>query len=95
MPTEVQHLPGQNRYVLVRDGEQVGLTDYRMQGNAMHITHTEIDPHLQSEGLGSEMVEGVLDQVRTQTPYRVVAECPFVVEWLDGHPEYHELETRG
>jgi predicted GNAT family acetyltransferase len=95
MSTEVQHLPGQNRYVFVKDGEQVGLTDYRLHGNAMHITHTEIDPHLRGSGLGSEMVEGVLEQIRTDTQYRVIAECPFVVDWLDQHPEYHELETRG
>jgi predicted GNAT family acetyltransferase len=95
MSSEIQHFPRQNRYVLVRDGEQVGLTDYRMHGDVMHITHTEIDPQLRGDELGSEMVEGVLDRVRSETGYRVVAECPFVADWLERHPEYDELVTRG
>lgn len=95
MSTAVQHLPGQNRYVFEKDGKQVGLTDYSLRGNAMHITHTEIDPQLRGAGLGAAMVQGVLDLVRTETAYRVVADCPFVAEWLDQHPEYHELEERG
>jgi predicted GNAT family acetyltransferase len=95
MSSAVQHLPGQNRYVLEKDGEQVGLTDYSLRGNAIHITHTEIDPRQRDGGLGSEMVQGVLDIIRTTTSYRVVAECPFVVGWLKEHPEYHELEERG
>jgi predicted GNAT family acetyltransferase len=95
MSNALQHLPGQNRYVFEKDGKQVGLTDYSLRGNAMHITHTEIDPQLRGAGLGAEMVQGVLDLVRTETDYRVVADCPFVVDWLTHHPEYRELEKRG
>jgi predicted GNAT family acetyltransferase len=95
MSSAVQHLPGQNRYILERDGQQVGLTDYSLRGNAIYLTHTEVDPQLRDDGLGSEMVQGVLDAIRTETTYRVVAACPFVVSWLEEHPEYHELEERG
>ncbi len=95
MRNEVHHLPDQNRYVFERDGMQLGLTDYSLNGNAIHITHTEIDPQLRGSGLGAEMVQSVLDRIRTDTTYRVVAECPFVVDWLEQHPEYHELEERG
>lgn len=95
MSSAVHHLPGQNRYVFEKDGKQVGLTDYTLRGNAIHLTHTEIDPHLRHGGLGAEMVQLVLDQIRTDTDYRVVAECPFVVDWLEQHPEYQELEQRG
>lgn len=90
----MKHLPNQNRYVLEKDGEQVGLTDYTMRGNAMHITHTEINPQMRGGGLGAEMVQGVLDRVRSETEYRVVADCPFVADWLEQHPDYHELEER-
>lgn len=95
MSSAVHHLPGQNRYVFEKDGKQVGLTDYTLRGTAIHLTHTEIDPHLRDGGLGAEMVQLVLDQIRTHTDYRVVAECPFVVNWLEQHPEYQELEQRG
>jgi predicted GNAT family acetyltransferase len=95
MSSEVQHLPGQNRFVFEKDGKQVGLTDYTLRGNAMHITHTEVDPSLRGAGLGDEMIQEVLDLIRTESDHRVVAECPFVVDWLGRHPEYRELEERG
>ena len=95
MSSVVQHLEGQNRYILEKDGKQVGLTDYRISGSRIHLYHTEIDPHLRGAGLGGEMVQQVLDQIRVTTDYRVVAECPFVIDWIDQHPDYQELELRG
>jgi predicted GNAT family acetyltransferase len=94
MSSDVQHLPGQNRYVFTKDGVEVGLTDYQLVGRDIHITHTEIDPTQRRAGLASEMVQGVLDIIRADTNYRVVAECPYVVTWLSRHPEYQELEQR-
>ncbi|MHC5794682.1 GNAT family N-acetyltransferase [Lacisediminihabitans sp. FW035] len=94
MSSVVQHLPAQNRYVFTKDGVEVGLTDYQLVDRDIHITHTEIDPSMRGAGLASEMVQGVLDAIRTETDYRVVAECPYVVTWLSRHPEYQELEQR-
>ena len=93
--SSLEHLTDQNRYVFSVDGGAVGLTDYRIVAGDIHLTHTEIDPHLRGSGLASRMVQAVLDDIRTSTDLRVVAECPYVVTWLDRHPEYHELETRG
>ncbi|MES2095053.1 MAG: GNAT family N-acetyltransferase [Actinomycetota bacterium] len=95
MSSVLQHLPAQNRYVFVKDGAEVGLTDYRLVDRDIHITHTEIDPSKRGTGLASEMVQGVLDDIRSDTDYRVVAECPYVVTWLSRHPEYQDLERRG
>jgi predicted GNAT family acetyltransferase len=94
MSTVVQHLPGQNRYLFEKDGEDVGLIDYTMRGHSIVLTHSEIDPQLRGGGLGDEMVQSVLDEIRADTDYRVVAECPFVVEWVERHPDYQELEER-
>ena len=94
MSKVVQHLPGQNRYLFVNDGVEVGFTDYQVVDHDIRVTHTEIDPILRGTGLGAEMVQAVLDTIRDDTDYRVVAECPFVVAWLRHHPEYQELEQR-
>ena len=94
MSSVVKHLPGQNRYVFTKDGVEIGLTDYQLVDGDIHITHTEIDPAMRGAGLASEMVQGVLDAIRTNTDHRVVAECPYVVTWLSRHPEYQELEQR-
>ena len=94
MSSVVKHLPGQNRYVFTKDGADVGLTDYQLVGGDIHITHTEVDPTLRGSGLGAEMVQAVLDTIRDETDYRVVAECHFVVTWLRHHPDYQTLEQR-
>jgi uncharacterized protein len=95
MATELTQVPSQNRFVFTQDGVQVGLVDYVMRGKAIHILHTEIDPALRRQGLGGQLVQAVLEKIRTETDLRVVAICPFTAHWLEAHPEYQELEIRG
>jgi predicted GNAT family acetyltransferase len=75
------------------DGEQVGIADYELYGDSIAITHTEIDPSKQHGGLGSVLVQGVLDQIAEGTQ-RVIAACPFVATYIDNHDEYKPLTTR-
>ena len=95
LPNGITHLPGQQRYVYVVGGEQVGLADYRIIGDAMHIVHTEMSPAQRGSGLGARLVQRVLDAVHEQTEYRVVPDCPFVAEFIDRHPQYRQLTVRG
>ena len=93
--SSLEHLTDQNRYVFSVDGGAVGLTDYRIVAGEIHLTHTEIFHARDTFDEARAKVQAVLDDIRTSTDLRVVAECPYVVTWLDRHPEYHELETRG
>ncbi|TIH33076.1 GNAT family N-acetyltransferase [Subtercola vilae] len=95
MSTELQHRTSQNRYVLLVDGREAGFADYRLTGNAIVFTHTEVDPAHRDEGLASTLIAGALDDVRTGSGLKLVAQCPFVVDFIDAHAEYHELEERG
>ena len=94
MTDTVRHEPEQSRYVFERDGERLGLTNYRASNGSVQITHTESDPSLRGQGLGGVMVRGVLDDLRTRTDARVVPICPFVDRWIDLHPDYQDLLTR-
>ena len=94
MATELTQVPSQNRFLFTRDGVQVGHVDYLMRGNAIHILHTEIDPALRGQGLGGQLVQSVLEKIRTETDLKVVAICPFTAHWLESHPEYRDLEER-
>ncbi|QHO68443.1 GNAT family N-acetyltransferase [Marisediminicola antarctica] len=91
---ELRNLLAENRYLFSVDGEEVGLADYRVIGEQIHITHTEITPRLRGSGLGERMVRALLDTIRADTDYRVVADCGFVREFLRRNPEYAELQTR-
>ena len=94
MATEVVNDPSMNRYEILVDGEQAGLTDYIIRGNTIVFVHTEIDPARREQGLGGELVRGALNLVRAETDYRLVAKCPFTADWLTEHPEYQDLLER-
>ena len=94
MATELKLQGEKSRYVLVQDGEEVGITGYALRGNAIHLTHTEIDPAHRDQGLADTMVRAVMDDIRRTTERKVVAACPYVVEWLASNPDYQDLEER-
>lgn len=80
-----------SRYELVLDGRIVGIADYRViGGDVVVIPHTEIAPHLRGQGLGEQLVEGVLDDIRAQGR-RVVPRCWFVAEFIENHHDYGDL----
>jgi predicted GNAT family acetyltransferase len=95
MSTVIRHEADHHRYVLVVDDREAGLADYRTIGETIVFTHTEVDPSRRKHGLGSNLVKGALDDVRINSKRKVVPQCPFVADWIDVHPEYHELVERG
>lgn len=87
---EVEHTADARRFLISVDGRQVGLLDYQVRDDAFIALHTEIDPAYGGRGLGGELVERVLDHVRT-TGLRLVPECSFVAHYVDQHPQYADL----
>ncbi|WP_209559861.1 GNAT family N-acetyltransferase [Frigoribacterium sp. PvP032] len=94
MSTAVENRPEQAQYVLLEDGRTIGLAAYEIVGDEIRFTHTEIEPARRGAGLGAQLVQGALDDVRSETSLRVVPMCPFVVDWVDDHVDYQELLTR-
>ncbi|TBN58275.1 N-acetyltransferase [Glaciihabitans arcticus] len=94
MTHTVVHSPEVNQYQLQIDGERVGLIDYELDGDVIHLTHTEIDKSDRTRGLGSELVRETLDQIRDETSYRLVADCPFVAHFVGENTEYQALLSR-
>lgn len=91
----VVHEPENERYVMLRDGVEIGQTVYdRPEPGLIEFLHTEVDSSLQEHGLGSALAAGALDDVRTNSHDRVAAICPFVSGFIRKHPEYAELKTR-
>jgi uncharacterized protein len=72
------------------DGHRVGVVDYHLQDGALVMTRAEVDPAAQGRGVGSALVAGALDQVRA-TGRVVVPVCPFIIYFIDKHPEYTDL----
>jgi len=81
--------------VLKRDDKEIGQTVYETRDDGgIVFVHTEVDQELQEKGLGSRLVEGALEQIRSATPARIGATCPFVRRYLAEHPEFGDLTTR-
>ena len=79
----------QHRFELVVEGH-LAAAYYKVEGNVITFVHTEVPPELGGKGVGSKLVQGALDQVRSEG-MKVIAECPFVKAWIGKHPEYKDL----
>jgi predicted GNAT family acetyltransferase len=79
----------EHRFELEVDGH-LAAAYYRRSGNVITFEHTEVPAELGGKGVGSSLVRGALDQVRTEG-LKVVAQCPFVNAWIGKHPAYADL----
>jgi predicted GNAT family acetyltransferase len=89
MNNEVSNNPAHHRYELKVDGH-IAATYYEIANGVITFEHTEVPPELGGKGVGSKLVKGALDQVRTEG-LKVIAQCPFVKAWIDKHPDYTTL----
>jgi predicted GNAT family acetyltransferase len=87
--TDVVNNRAQHRYELAVDGH-IAATYYEISGEIITIVHTEVPPELGGKGIGSKLIKGALDQVRTDG-LKVIAQCPFVKAYIEKHPEYADL----
>jgi len=90
MGTEVRHNAEESRYEILLDGRVVGIAEYVDRGEVLVFHHTEIDAPLRGDGLGAQLVQAALDDVRAQGR-RIVPTCWYVAEFLDQHPDYGDL----
>lgn len=80
----------QHRYEARVDGELAGFAEYRLQGDRVVFTHTEVDDAYEGQGIGSSLARSALDDVRA-AGRTVVPLCPFIRSWIDKHPDYADL----
>ena len=66
------------------------LAFYRLADGVMTFTHTEVPGALRGRGIGSQMMHGVLQNVRAQG-LKVIPRCPFVADFIARHPHYADL----
>ena len=82
----VRDNPEKRRYEILREGELLGEILYRTKPGAVVLLHTEVAPAAEGHGIGSRLVAGALDEIRSRG-LRVVPVCPFVAAYLRRHPE--------
>ncbi len=91
MEPRVAHDPAELRYELWLGDRLAGHIRYtRDDDGALTLVHTEIDPDLEGDGLGTTLVRGTLDDLRARG-LRMRPLCPFVAAFVRRHPEYGDL----
>jgi predicted GNAT family acetyltransferase len=75
---EVRDVPERQRYEGTRDGELVGWVDYRRDADRLLLTHAETVRELRGQGIGEQVVRGVLDDLDARGEGDVVPICGFV-----------------
>jgi uncharacterized protein len=93
----VVDVPGESRYELALHGRRIGLLAYHRRKDRIALTHTEVTPACEGRGFGSRLAAAALDDARAKG-LAVVPLCPFIVAYIDRHPEYRDLvapEHRG
>jgi predicted GNAT family acetyltransferase len=83
----------QHRYELWVGEERAGGIEYDIRPGVVELIHTEIDPAFEGRGLGSRLIAGALDDIRTRG-LRLIPTCPFVRAYLGRHPEARDLIVR-
>ena len=74
----------------IRLAEQLAIADYRTAGDVITFTHTEVPKEFEGQGVGSALIRGALDQVRSRG-LKVKPLCPFVGWFITQNPEYKDL----
>jgi predicted GNAT family acetyltransferase len=90
MPAEIRDNPAESQYEIYVDGKRAGLMAYRLRGDTFDALHTEIDDAYEGQGLGSQLVKRVLQDLR-DAGLSLQPTCPFVKAYLERHPEYSDL----
>jgi hypothetical protein len=90
MDTTVIDVPEKGRFEVRVDGRAVGLASYHVDGGTMTLPHTEVDPAVGGQGLGTALVAGVLQAAR-ERGLHVLPYCSFVRRYIEQHPETLDL----
>lgn len=77
--------PAGSRYE-VRIGDRlVGHTAYQLGEHRIVFVHTEVDPSVEGQGIGSRLARDAIADARARH-LAVAATCPFISAYLRRHP---------
>ena len=86
----VRDNPHHHRFELETDGKLSILVYQKIDDETLALIHTEVDPSLEGKGVGSHLVEGVLEYIERNN-LKIVPLCPFVAAYLKRHPDWNRV----
>ena len=82
----VSEHPEAERFEAHADGELVGFIQYIPSPGKIIAAHTEVFPEHEGKGIGSQLVEEMVAQLRADGR-QLQPRCSYVAAWLQRHPD--------
>lgn len=79
-----------HRFELKTDGKLSIIEFMQPNDETLALTHTEVDPSLEGQGIGSKLVEEVLEYAERNN-LKIVPLCPFVAAYIKRHPAWQRV----
>ena len=77
--------PAEHRYEVRLGDRVVGHTEYQLGEHRIVFVHTEVDPSVEGQGIGSRLARDAIADARSRN-LAVAATCPFIAAYLRRHP---------
>jgi predicted GNAT family acetyltransferase len=74
--------------------EHTPLIEYIRTKDKIYLTHTEVPLELEGQGIGTELVKQVLEDIKKKD-LTLIPLCPFVASYIKEHPQWRELVLKG
>lgn len=70
------------------------LIDYEPTPQGFRLTHTEVPPAFEGQGIARQLVEATLEEFRRRGE-RIIPECSYIAHYIRRHPEWQPLVADG
>jgi predicted GNAT family acetyltransferase len=88
---EIVNEESASRYVMTREGEEIGFLEYRLDPPTIVLTYIEVDPALRGSGLGEKLATVVLEDCRARG-LKVTPRCGWMAGFMRAnHEQYADL----
>ena len=90
MTRTIRDSPERSRYELLVDDAVAGFVDYRAGPGWIALTHTEVGPEYEGQGLAADLARHALDDARARA-LRVRPTCAYITGFIRRNPAYADL----
>ncbi len=90
MNLEIVDAPEAERYEARLDGELVGVLEYKLRRSRIALIHTEVAAGHEGRGFAARIARFALGDAR-QRGLGVIPTCPYVLAYLERHPEERDV----
>ena len=79
---EIKFDENNNKSIAYDDNIQIGECDYIEAEDAWNITHTEVDPTYQGQGIARKLVECIIENAEKHNK-KLIAECSYAKKVIE------------